>query len=389
MKTIKNDSYTFKHFDEAVFTLNLIQDEDVFTIELLDLVNDDLLPINLDFTEESVMAWIQDRLIDEERCNCKEILRHLEIKPYDKKKLIELSKCMSLVDAYWIQCPKDRGSYADYNFYDNPLIKKLSNISFDADDYYYVKKKNCSPELTTKIDFRSCWIKERGQIYLIKSSKSKKSIEEPMRLHSEALVYEIAEALGIDCVQSSICMYRKRLSCKQPLFLDKNTGYISADKLIFNDDIDDVMNFCQSLGDEFVKGLKDMLLLDVITCNTGRTLKDFGFLIDNRENKIIGFAPLFNNSTSLFYDGISYDICHYEEYEEENSPVLADSLIEVYEKYLLDTPIERLEKLRGFKFKREGSHILWEDILLELEEYIESRISDLEEMCLKLYCVSQ
>ncbi len=375
---IKNeDVYTLKHFDNDVLTLKLLQDESYFEITLLDLLNPKLLPLGIEFSKESITSWILSRLLPEEHCHCSDLLRHLEASHYDKKTLINLSKCMTLKDTYWLKNHNDNTCFTDNNFYDNPLVKKLSNIAFDAGDYYYLKRKNCSPELTTVSDFRTCWIKEKGQIYLMKSAKTN-NVQQIMELHSEQLCYEIASKLNIKCAATTLVNYRKRLCLKQTLFLNKNIGYISADMLIKEHRVEEIMNFCIKQGKSFVQSLKDMLLLDVITCNYGRRLKDFGFLVDNRQNKVIAFAPLFKNGTALFYDGFAYDIHNYKQYERAVLPVVSDSLITIYQKYLMDTPISRLDKLINFKFNRKRPHLLWEDRLMNIEQYLQKRIIELK-----------
>ncbi len=381
MANKKTEIHTLKHFDSDVLSLKIIQNDDDFNLELLEIINKNLLPLDMAYTKDSVKKWILNRIINENKCNLNALLLHLEMESLNKSKLINISKCLTFSDPYWLKSSKDKGLFNDYNFYDNPLIKKLSNISFDANDYYYVKKRNCSPELTTNSNYRTCWIKEKGMIFLIKSTKENEA-EKNMHLHSEYLCFEIASKLGIKCAETSLVNYRRRLSLKQKLFLNKNIGYISADRLIKNESINKIIDFCKKLGASYVEGLKDMLLLDIITCNNNRELKDFGFLVDNKQNKIIAFAPLFKNETALFANGLSYDLVNYKTYENSLSPKIADSLLQIYKDYLIDTPISKLNKLNNFKFNRNNSHLLWDDLLVDIENYLQKRIEELKNLTL-------
>ncbi len=373
----KEITYCLKHFDTDVLTFKMHQNQDVFDIEVLALIEKDLLPLTVSYEKHSVKNWLLDRLMNENKCNLDALLRHLETDFTDKKRLVELLKCLSLRDPYWVKSSQDKGSFTDYNFYDNPLIKKLSNISFDADDYYYVKAKNCSPELTTNSSLRTCWIKQKGEIYLIKTARNK-DIDDLIAMHTEVLAAEIANVLAIDVAESTMYRYRGRISCKQKLFLSKEIGYISADKLIHKADIEAVFQFCESLGEDILNGLRDMLLLDVILCNNNRKLSDFGFLIDNRTNSIIDFAPLFQNGYSLFFDAAVYDIQHYKEYEKENKPYLYSSHLDIYHRYLQASSMEKIKKLENFTFNRKHPHLLWDERLSLLEEYLANRIQELQ-----------
>ncbi len=375
----KATTYTLKHFDSDVLKLKIIQNGDVFELELIELVNKKLLPLDMLYTKESIKNWILNRLINKNKCNLDALLLNLEMVSLNKSQLINLSKCLSFIDPYWLKSSTDKGFFNEYNFYDKPLIKKLANISFDANDYYYLKKRNCSPELTTISDFRTCWLKEKGVIYLIKSTRTSQTAE-IMQLHTEYLCFQIASRLGINCAQTALINYRKRLSLKQTLFLNKNLGYIRADRLIKSEKIKDIIDFCQELGENYLTDLKDMLLLDVITCNHTRSLQDFGFLVDNKTNTITSFAPLYRNASALFYNGFTYDINHHQEYQELYSPILGDSLLQIYKDYLWDTPLSKLNKLKDFKFNRNASHLLWEDLLLAIEDYLQNRIAELKDI---------
>ncbi len=379
MKVRNTEFYILKHFDTDVLTLELNQSQDIFDIELLELLDEKLLPISVVFTKESVKQWILDRIIDDRKYNIDDWLTYLNIDYSDKKSLIKASKCMTFKDPYWIKNAEDKGLFRDYNFYDKPLVKNLSSVNFDTAKHYYLKKRNCSPELTTVSSFKTCWIKEKGQIYLLKSANIKDD-DKIMQMYSELLCFELARNLGVKCVDTLLINHGKHLCLKQALFLNKNIGYISANKVIGSNKIDDVMIFCIKQGAHFVKTLKDMLLFDVITCNNARTLKDFGFLVDNKQNKIIAFAPLFKNGTSLFYDGVYYDINNYKQYEQESLPIIADSLLQVYRDYLLDTPQSRLDQLVGFKFNRNRPYLLWEERLLSIELFIQKRIVELKKI---------
>ena len=46
----------------------------------------------------------------------------------------------------------------------------------------------------------------------------------------------------------------------------------------------------------------DMMVFDALIHNTDRHLNNFGVLVDNESNRILGPAPLFDHGNSLFYN---------------------------------------------------------------------------------------
>jgi hypothetical protein len=61
-----------------------------------------------------------------------------------------------------------------------------------------------------------------------------------------------------------------------------------------------VRAYYENLGKEYVDALNDILVLDALIFNTDRHYGNFGFLVDNKTNKIAAPAPLFDHGNSLF-----------------------------------------------------------------------------------------
>ena len=57
--------------------------------------------------------------------------------------------------------------------------------------------------------------------------------------------------------------------------------------------------FYESLGEECVKALNDMIALGAVIFNTDRHYRNFGFLVDSHTNQIIAPAPLFDHGNAL------------------------------------------------------------------------------------------
>ena len=60
-----------------------------------------------------------------------------------------------------------------------------------------------------------------------------------------------------------------------------------------------IFAYYQTLGQNFVDALEDMLVFDAIICNTDRHYGNFGVLVDNKTNAIAAPAPLFDHGNAL------------------------------------------------------------------------------------------
>ena len=118
-----------------------------------------------------------------------------------------------------------------------------------------------------------------------------------------------------------------------------------------------VRQYYESLGDEFVQSLNEMIVFDALICNTDRHFGNFGVLTDSHTNRILKPAPLFDHGNSLF-NFAGEENWQLEDLLDEYAGTLLPC---VYEDYfqeaasVLDAGIR--EKLRGaldFRFADEG-----------------------------------
>lgn len=61
-----------------------------------------------------------------------------------------------------------------------------------------------------------------------------------------------------------------------------------------------VRRYYETLGEDFVNSLNEMIVFDALICNTDRHFGNFGVLVDSRENRIIKPAPLYDHGNLLF-----------------------------------------------------------------------------------------
>lgn len=75
--------------------------------------------------------------------------------------------------------------------------------------------------------------------------------------------------------------------------------YIPVGRIIKTGGIESVIDYYKKLCESYYQELLDMLVFDAVILNEDRHFGNFGFLIDNKSNKIVGCAPIFDNGVSL------------------------------------------------------------------------------------------
>ena len=118
--------------------------------------------------------------------------------------------------------------------------------------------------------------------------------------------------------------------------------------------------------------------------NTDRHLGNFGYLIDNDTNEIVGAAPIFDNGFGLFSLAMYRPGHRYDEFDDLRK-VIGHIKPALYEKWLgfaggiTQEMRRRLEGLKGFRFKRHKYYNLPVDRLRKIENFLQKRVREIIE----------
>ena len=137
-----------------------------------------------------------------------------------------------------------------------------------------------------------------------------------------------------------------------------------------------VEEYYQKLGGEYVNALHAMLVLDAVIFNTDRHFGNFGFMIDNKTNKIAAPAPLFDHGNSLFnYAGRDdfESFAALEAYSKTLMPCTYDDFTGTAEKVLTPEIRDGLRHLLDFKFKKHPRYNLPDKRLKLLEDFVQKQ----------------
>ena len=267
--------------------------------------------------------------------------------PSYHRKALEFSKGLSLNDVYWVVADDFRGTWAEFNLYDNPFSEAMAEIAFTGHGKFDPRKASTSPEMTTNGMLPKCWVREEDGIYLYKGAL--KGLEPYSEFHAA----QVAEALGFRHVKYELAKYKGRLCSKCKLFTSDRLGYLPASKLSDRDVVLDDVRF------------REMFLFDALIYNVDRHLGNFGYLIDNDTNEIVDVAPIFDNGYGLMphleVSARSAENNYYalRNYLRDKRPALFHGWLDFpYE--LTEDLLDRLAALDKFRFKKHR-HYNWSD----------------------------
>ena len=369
-------NYILKHFDKDLikFTFNSTPRAGT-EIEIIEVYNEHktFFPLNIKLENSSLLSWIKSRTIPKNREFVYKILLELKLSFDDIEGIVSVSKSLSLNDVYWIVEEDFKGSFAEYNLYDNDFNKTLSLLAYTG--YGSLKEQVfiSSPEFTTNGMLAKAWRKDplkRKGIYLYKSG-SKGCAKEP---YSEFYAYQIAKKMELDVTAYSLGKWRGELNSICKLFSSKEYSFVPIYRLVTEVGWDAVLEYYQELGDEFYEALVDMLIFDVIIVNTDRHFGNFGLLVDNETNEIVKPAPIFDNGLSLFYDAMDCDIEKADEFSRIKVMKNAGDFITFATTIITAREKEKVRKLINFKFERHPTYNLSAPRLRNIEWFIQGRV---------------
>lgn len=371
-------SYILKQYDTPLIKFNINKDSFGISTEIL-WVNEEkrnLLPLSLNKNLDNLSSWLRHRTIPSNRAFVENFLAKLGLNEKDTKGIIDICKGLSLNDSYWIVDENFKGTFANNNLYDNRFSQTLSLMAFTGYGSYVKSTFRSSPEFTTGGMLAKCWRRVNGKILLYKSGTQgfANSGKEP---YSEYYSYQIAETMGLDFVKYNLSKWKGYLCSTCELFTDKDTSYIPVAYIVNGNNLKDILVYYKKLGEKYYNSLVSMLVFDAIICNQDRHLGNFGFLIDNKENKIIGTAPIFDNGLSLFCYAMEDDIENLDKYAETRFPALYENFVDVAKELITPIQQEQLKKLIGFKFKKHSRYNLDKNRLKAIENFIQKRVLEL------------
>ena len=376
-------NYELKHFDTTLVRFSATEDTNTPEIKILwkNGAKKDLFPLDLELTEEGIAKWLKHRTIPKNRAYVHNFLSKCGLNINRPMTIIKVSKGLSLNDCYWVVEEGFEGTYDKFNLYDNRFSQVLALIAFTGYGGSIRTSLASCPEFTTNGMLPKCWRRKDGKIMLYKGGTSGASNtgNEP---YSEYYAAQIAKALGVNAIEYGLSKWKGELCSTCELFTSKEYSFLPVGRVVTSGGMKAVREYYEKLGQTFVDALNDMLVLDAIIMNTDRHFGNFGFIVDNKTNKIVAPAPLFDHGNALFNFAGRDDLENEKalnEYASTLVPCVYDDFIGTAKKVLTQKHREGLRKLLEFKFKKNSRYNLPDKRLKMLEKMIQTRAKSLLE----------
>ncbi|MBR6586679.1 MAG: XRE family transcriptional regulator [Kiritimatiellae bacterium] len=325
--------------------------------------------------DETLWTWLTRRTVPRNRRNIEELMARIGLSSRNVKGIIELCRGLSLNDVYWVVPDGCADAWKDFNLYENDFPDAIAQMAFSGVGPDFREQWTSSPEFTTNGMLAKCWRRIDGNVLLYKAGTEGAS-NTGFEPYSEFYAAQIAKAMGLDHVAYGLSRFKGRLCSTCPLFTSDKYGYVPAGRVVSRD---------EALADP---RFADVFFFDAVIFNTDRHMGNFGYLVDNDTNEIVGAAPIFDNGYGLFSlaldrKGDSHDeFCDLRRFVSRVNPAL-------YVKWLgfpgglTKKMKERLDGLRGFRIKRHPRYNLPVRRIEAIEDFTQKRIREICEYGVK------
>lgn len=370
-------NYELKHFNTALVRFSATEDTAAPDINIL-WVNEecrDLLPLGMELSGSGIAKWLKQRTIPKNRAYVNSFLSKCGLHINRPMNIIRVSKGLSLNDCYWVVEEGFNGTFEKYNLYDNRFSQLLALIAFTGYGSSVRTSLASCPEFTTNGMLPKCWRRVNGTIRLYKGGTSGASNTgcEP---YSEYYAAQIAEVMGINSVSYNLSKWKGELCSVCDLFTSKDYSYLPIGRMVTVGGMEAVREYYQSLGKEYIDALNAMLVFDAVIFNTDRHFGNFGFMVNNKTNKITASAPLFDHGNALFNYAGRDDLETFaalEAYAATLMPCTYDDFTGTAKKALTPELREGLRHLLDFKFKKHPRYNLPDKRLKLLEQFVQKQ----------------
>ena len=255
--------------------------------------------------------WCSSRVLTLDRKYAKEILNSIGAKQAvtDRDRaMIALSyHALSLTDVYWIKSDRENVRFSDLSLYRHSLSGAFSDVSLrgkalTAQNEELVTPSDAASNVGTQGVAPKAWIREGNTFCLLKDGEERE-------VKAELLASRIARCFKAESVLYEPAQFEGVIVSKSRIITSEEESIVpmeAVDVYCANHELD---------RDAFVLQ-KDaysyhmMNLIDYLVGNTDRHWGNWGFLVDNRTNRLKKLHPLMDfNKAFLAYDSIEGARC--------------------------------------------------------------------------------
>ena len=264
----------------------------------------------------------------------------------DLEGFLRVTHALSLNDTFWVREVGSMLTWEEVSLYRNPFNEVISLAAF-AGDFSGKSFSSTSPEFGTDGRFAKCWIREDNDVFLLKSGSDLYEIE-PL---SEFLASQVASLICPASVEYDLSYYHGRLVSKCQLFTSEETGLVKMSELEQPArTLPELLARFEAVGNEDT--FRRMCVLDALILNVDRHLGNFGMLVNNDTQGILGAAPIFDHNRSLLFDLDTAQLENPEWYIRQCRPRIGTDFILTAKGLMTDSIRNDLKNMAGFFFRQ-------------------------------------
>ena len=330
---------------------------------------------------EDVEAWLASRVIPKNRAFVRQILWQYGIGASNPQDIIDVSRGLSLNDAYWVTPDGFDGTWAECNLYENRFDEVLGLVAYTGVTGSQRRKAGLSSEWTTSGSYPKAWRNVGGRIVLYKAGNYplyEGCANEDLGPFSEYFSVQVAERAGLPHVEYGLDVWEGHLASTCELFCDERHSYVSFYEATNRSGVPSCLAACESLGPSALERYLDMLTFDSVILNDDRHVGNFGFMRDNETGRFLGFAPLFDQNRSLFPTDMDEDLAGWQDHARGVAPagsaIPFDSLMPTL---ITGRQHEWLRRLLDFSPTQDEAHRVSERRLEAIGRLVRERASEM------------
>lgn len=249
-----------------------------------------ILPINC--TERNFVKWLESRNASKHREHLSAYLNKLGI--FSTYGYLKVTHGISINDCFWVRDSAEAVNWKDVSPYTNEYNEVIQRLAFDGVGLYGEELSPTSPEFGTSGTFDKCWVREDGNIFMIKrgSDIASNSGLEP---YCEVLASQVFSSMRAG-IPYKLIKYHDKIASKCKLFNNEDRSFIPYGNLGRSTDTASILRFYDDLNSDIFRRI---LVCDALTLNIDRHIGNHGVFYSSEEQRILSAAPGYDYNLSM------------------------------------------------------------------------------------------